>query len=1003
MRYLRNPSLFHLRLGWLDVMARILGSAPRPLAVLWAALPQAAAPFGEWIEAAGLQVTPHGALMPTHVKDLARMLVSYGLYDEARGALTDEGNVLRSTPEPLSPFLWQGARRWLGLWILMRADGDVTLSVLRAWPKEGLPIDGVDSFIGDRLEHVARRSSVDEDAAALRGQAERIGATTSGRRFIVLPRLEPLRELGYLGRVRERAGYVITIAGERMREALNTTWGGRSADELLDEGLSRCFLAGEGLIPGAPAGFDALRDALVAAPRELLVSDDSAPLSPLVAWMQWRLLDQGHTEWIDDALVEATVSQVRDDLRGSFELVRGEHVNARNLAWRPRSSDDRPRDAVPCEEPPRHGDDRATPPDPPEQGPFDFFRSHGGELPALMWLQYVITRTASLDAADADVLRKGGPLTRLMQLEALLRLPKRHLEPHRKAPSLGQAYESSAATSCLLEYASRTSDGAEARRLSREWLEPERCDVDRLRVRLRLARAEAERASAAAPDAIKAFLDIPTSVPITPKEVSNVSKRWDAAQEQTRALLGDLIARGRWPRDDVRNAAARAVVDEPSPRVAAQKLLATLTAPPRRYEYWERRVATPEWIDSVERVWSDAVEGGVTLQTVSEPSDGVRLGVADLEGCSIAHAKHLGRQRCDDAVAQATWCSKLERAPEREDDGEATPVGDVAEVTADEAPTPLFFDWRGLAVRPDREQRRSRLPLIKDARQALARIKMLERRANERLLTAWTIAEDLVRAGGDVPGHEVVRALACGAALVLLRRRMVAVHDDAIGALVAHAHLTPVGEDTKLPWLEGWSETLERLSKQPEPFRQQTLATRSERYPVGDERAALSRLWDSSRRRSTHTPRCECEAIQILVTPHAPLTAFRLSEIWNALHVNEHGALLEAKGFVKLFRRMVADSHSFFSEVYDARNRIVHQGELGRLHGHDAPIHLGELVDPLLDLLPMLIDEVAGAGSDDLRLAWASLSLRADDLRDEAHVKSIDLDGFLGLVAPIRR
>ena len=147
--YLRTPSAFHLRLGWLDVMVRLLGNAPQSLSTLAESLPRVARNFDRWMTLAGLEGRPKGALTPSHVHDLTRMLISYGLYEERdpQGVLNDAGQVLRATPEPDSPFRWEGARRWIGFWLVMRADGDVTLTVVRDWPETGLTRTDINKFM----------------------------------------------------------------------------------------------------------------------------------------------------------------------------------------------------------------------------------------------------------------------------------------------------------------------------------------------------------------------------------------------------------------------------------------------------------------------------------------------------------------------------------------------------------------------------------------------------------------------------------------------------------------------------------------------------------------------------------------------------------------------------------------------------------------------------------------------------------------------------------------
>jgi hypothetical protein len=303
MRYFRAPSLFHLRLGWLDVLVRLVGAGARPLAVLHGELLERAEQFNAWRANAGLTEPPHGALMPSHVGALARMIASFGLYDDRSERLNDAGHVLLATPEEArSPFLWEGARRWIGLWLLMRADGDVTAAILRSWSAPSLRSRNADDLVIKALTRLAARVG-DIEGDDLLGQARRATETSNGRRTIVSSRLELLRELGYCARLPSVAGYRLTERGERLRGALRGDFAERDADELLRAGLSRCYLLGEGVKSAPAASFDALVEGFRLCPEGLRVADDEAPLAPLVAWIQWSLLQQGPPFWLDDARI----------------------------------------------------------------------------------------------------------------------------------------------------------------------------------------------------------------------------------------------------------------------------------------------------------------------------------------------------------------------------------------------------------------------------------------------------------------------------------------------------------------------------------------------------------------------------------------------------------------------------------------------------------------------------------------------------------------------------
>lgn len=1009
MRYLRAPSLFHYRLGWLDVMVRLLGPSRQALSSLWTKLPEAAKNFDGWIAAAGLTAKPHGALTRTHVRDLTRMLVSYGLYDETLGALSDVGQVLLATPEPSeSPFLWQGARRWVGLWLLTRADGDVALSVLRAWPDEGLVDDAVDRFMVDRLEHLIRKTADETERAELSGQARRVTGTTSGRRFVVLPRLEPLRELGYLGRVPEHPGYVLTEAGERLRTVLRGQFAQAHADDLLVEGLSRCFFAAEGVHDAAPAGFHALVQGIDSTPEPLLVTKDEVPLSPFVAWLQWSLRDRGLYEWVDDALAASLVRGVRTDPRGSFELKRAEHVGALNLAWRPRAFVAKGDVAVnlgvdpSLDEPVRTLDPEKT----EEPEPLNFVTAHGAEIPALLWLQYVASRIREINAVDPDVLRRGGATTRLRQLEALLRLPAPHLENKRKAVPDRLPLKSLPATSCLDRYVAATRTRGHLARLPIEWGACDRVDTDALHARIRAAGEELERARTRSRSEIEAFLRTHVSTPIVAADVVAVfERRWPGVQELTRGLIADLVANGGWAIDALRERLSWFASHEASPCDAATRLLDVLASRLRRYEYWQSRVAAPDWIAAARAIGQfipGQDEGGVSLEALDNEGR-FRLRVTGIDASSREHALDIGRQRCDDAIAQASWRAQRRDSPKRPDEGgeSASPEeGDeVHEVASNE---PLYLDWGALVERssPGRALR-AKVVEVEDARSSLARLVVLERRAGEHLLTAWTIVEDLAKAGRDIPGYDVIATLARAVAVALLRRRLISTHDQAVGALLALAHVDPqhAGLSDRVEfWTPTWREAYDRVRDQTPVMRRSTLLARAEQYRPGDEVRTVMSLWRGARRRSSDGHKCECEALQRAITSLAPFAARRLADVWSVLDVASDGTLHDPKGLTGVFRCLLEDARAFFSEVYDARNRIVHQGELGRLHGHDAPVHLDVLVRPLLSLVEIVVDELDLVPQTSLRAAWAGISLRATDLADTDRLKDITAEEFIELI-----
>jgi hypothetical protein len=710
MRYLRVPSPFHLRLGWLDVMVRLVGSSRRDLASVASSLPAAEKNFEKWIADAHLSQHPHGGLMPSKAGEIPRMLVSYGLYDKKLEALTDAGQVLLATPEAQrSPFLWEHARRWLGLWLLMGADGDVVLTILRLWPEAGLPPDSTDEHVGTCLVDLAAQAKDDEERKDLAEQAKRLRDTGNGHRMIAVPRLEPLRELGYLARVPASPGYALTQAGERMRDILKQRYAEADAETLLAKGLSRCFFAAEGVGDAQPAEFDVLVAGIEEAPEALVVTEGEVPLSPLVSWIQWSLLQRGQQIWIDDELAAKLARAHQTDVRGSFELKRDERVGRLNLAWKPRKDDERRNIAAvsPAPSQAQPGSEPTTTSDEPQRGDsLDFFLSHRSELPALLWLQYIASRATKLSPSDTDVLRRGGVTTRLRQLEALLRLPANHLKHRREHAKDGLPPTFLPATECLEHHiaATRTQDRPNRghynlERLLTEWSDIKGTDIDTILARVSASKNDVLRETERDRDAIEAFLNIDFRDPIEPRQINEVfNKDWPRVRELTRALTSDLLADGRWTLNTLRERVRWHVSNEVSPRLAAKKILATLFSASREYEYWEPRVASTEWIQFAKGSGIFNTEGEPTL-TVHEESCDVRLSIPAIKASSQEHAIDLGRQRCDEAVAQATWITRRDDAPQRPSNGrEDVCVEDGGDEPSDGVAEAALSTWNSRGI-----------------------------------------------------------------------------------------------------------------------------------------------------------------------------------------------------------------------------------------------------------------------------------------------------------------
>ena len=312
VRYVRS-SQFQLRLGWLSVMAVVLGHpalarldrdalGKRLFAIAANRKGEKGdAPQARWLSAAGLSVPPQGRISERAQGDIARMGELYGIYDPEAQTLTDLGQVLL-TVEPWrgefgdpSPFCWTGAKRFVGLRLLLGVDGDMVLSLLRRFPASGkIEREDAIELLALCIEELVASSSHDEERADLARHAERLQSVARGgpksaeeQRYFrtqhIHPQMEPLRDLGYV-RPGERAGdYLLTEVGARWKAALPKDI---SADMLLKDGLSRSFLAGEGVPLLGPAGGGALRATLRALPENLHAATAEAPLEPITLLTQ---------------------------------------------------------------------------------------------------------------------------------------------------------------------------------------------------------------------------------------------------------------------------------------------------------------------------------------------------------------------------------------------------------------------------------------------------------------------------------------------------------------------------------------------------------------------------------------------------------------------------------------------------------------------------------------------------------------------------------------------
>jgi len=1021
VRYLRFPSLFHLRIGWLDVLTRIVGVGQKSLAQCAPELEQQARHFSQWADIAGLTAKPQGGPMRSHMQDLLRMIVAYGLYDEDRNSLTDAGQVLLHTePDLNTPFRWVGARRWAGLWIVVRANGDVILTMLRKWPSTTLGGNELDDFIISTLEDLAKKTRDPQESNELLEQIRRLTETMKGRRNIVFPHLEPLRELGYLERLEGISGYGLTDSGVRLVEGLKQNiYASRDADALLRNGLSRCFLVGEGVSDPQPAGYQDLRTGVDDSPESLAVVSGEVPLTPFIAWLQGRLVGGRVKKWIDDKLARAIVQHPNNDGSGHFEIKRDEEVHGVNLVWRPADSVNTKSSSgvlavedstsIPTE--PTISASNTTPNQPTNN---DDFWSHPEQISALIWLEYVQSRSEVLDLADEDVLRRGGVMTRLAQLNALLRLPSQHLINKRR--KVQDVFPSTVppATKCLHRFITATPKGPIIRGLDvllDEWSNYERFPAGYMLARASATSLNYEQIRAEANQQIRDFLSLTLKIPYVGQEILDFCQRWDGVREWTRSLLGDNFCSGAWTQEAVRERLAWHIEASRSPHVAAVGMLDELLADRRHYEYWQNRDVSSEWINAAHStdVFGDSgTPGVVSLQELGEGYS-VRLDITGIRAATRKHARVLGSLQCEEAIARVAWKSFTKVTPllTKEDAQceEDVPPGNLPP----NHPEPsVRLGWRRLLENPASKERfdgygSEGMPAaLTNAFRGLVLVEAAERRASERLLTTWTILEDLGKAGDDLPSHEVIGRLARASAIIIFRQRFIQIRNDALSALIARCYLDPESPNLESQisyWLPERLTALVELRSLNATIRRARLAANVE-VPIASPKDAISQLWNACHKDGAKLS--NCEALQQIITSSSPLTARRLAYLYGSiLKLGPDNTLHDSAGFSNEFITLMEDARSFFSEVYDARNRIVHQGELARLHNKDVPIEMEALIAPLLPLVEQILEEVRSLTPlhhGGLSQVWSALDVRAVDLGDKAKTKKASLATVVSLL-----
>ena len=346
MRIVVRHSQYMIRLGWLRLIARVVGAESVNRGVLATKLSELAAPnLDTWLDEARLRDKPRGVFSEDLPRRLPGIAERFGIYDIASERLTDLGRVLFLADDAYkeidSPFAWPRPLRYLGLRILLGADGDILLEILRAWPPEGRlarPLDAIADAASRLLECATDPAEADElrrlaalgtSPAAPKGKAHWQST---------YPILEPLRELGYATRV-ESGGdggqYVLTQRGAALAAAVRGGGYARgSAESILRESLATLFSTAEGNAVAVDATLEPIRQTLVGLPDMLLGGTLSeAPLEPVVLMTEARLLNTGASTCVEVRSTHALLQLLGRRTGGQVALKQGRMAWEANVAW----------------------------------------------------------------------------------------------------------------------------------------------------------------------------------------------------------------------------------------------------------------------------------------------------------------------------------------------------------------------------------------------------------------------------------------------------------------------------------------------------------------------------------------------------------------------------------------------------------------------------------------------------------------------------------------------
>lgn len=462
MRLIVGHSEYMIRLGWLRVIARFVGDSPLSRDLLVKELQKIGTKqWNAWRDAADLAIEPRGAYSDSTVTRFIKFAEAYGVYDSQTEQLTPLGKTLfqadldshQDTGYVDSPFVWTSSMRYVGLRIVLGADGDLILEVLRTWPAERVLREPLD-VIRTCTRNLQQRTKQEEHKKEIEAILELTTAASEEKKKaywrIVYPLLEPLRELGYLQRVRDASNtriayYHLADVGERLRATIASgTWATTDATKLIESGLARIFIHGEGLPDAGKASPEALRATLEALPSMFLGgSGVEAPLEPVVLLTQTRLSRTSPGVWLEYEDARDMLRELGRVTEARIGLKQGRMQWESNVFWteRPNLSNaslwqiDKQVSPTPPSNPPT-ADTHTSYNSPPSAGAPPVGQAHTASMAQpsprlLFWLQYLGRLFEPPTLGGDGAFRAGGPASWIARMQRLTEIHPKYLNGKR--------------------------------------------------------------------------------------------------------------------------------------------------------------------------------------------------------------------------------------------------------------------------------------------------------------------------------------------------------------------------------------------------------------------------------------------------------------------------------------------------------------------------------------------------------------------------------------------